>query len=267
MKTIFQYSSFRAYIRDLFDMEKASANNVTMAQYAKKFGLSGSALNLILFGKRNLTISNLNQVARALRLSKSEREYFEALVLSEQADHSETKSYYSDKLKAQKKDSKHSLMRVTDRQLLSSWYIPALLIYLIDFEKIQNFDDINYEKIAKKFSISKEEIKRLLLLFQKIGLLAVDPKAGVHIVFDRVSSQVHQKEFVRVAQLEASNRLNKEFENPEAFFRATVFSISKTEILRFRKDILELIDKYVSDDNSNNDERVLIQGVLSFFPL
>lgn len=267
MKTIFEYPSFRSYIRDLFAQEKLTAKNVTLAQYAKKFSLSASALNLILFGKRNLTVASTNQVARSLRLSKSEREYFEALVLWEQADHDETKSYYAGRLKSMRQQKNQARRRTSDKQLLTAWQIPALLIYLIDFERIKSFDAINYERISNKFSISASETKRLIDLFKKLGLLETDPKDGAHIVFDRVSSQSHQKEFYRATQNEILKRLDQEFPQTDTFFRATVFTISKSKIQQFRKDILQTLEEYISEDDSQSEDKVLLQGTMGFFPV
>jgi uncharacterized protein (TIGR02147 family) len=267
MKSIYEYRSFRTYIRDLFQDEKTSSKHLTLGHYAKQFGFSGPALNLILSGKRNLTVSNLHQVARALRLSKNEREYLEALVLWEQADHEETQAYYASKLKALRKERKNPQHRASDKQLLAGWHIPALLIYLIDFEKMRSFENINFEQIAAKFSISVQEVRRLISLFQKLGLLSIDSEEGAHIVFERVASQVQQKDFYRAAQTEILNRLDQEFANPDALFRATVFTISQKKISEFYKDLLQLLNDYIGDPESQSEDKVLLQGSFGFFPV
>lgn len=266
MKSIFEFESFSAYIQELFAEEKRFGKQVTHGAYAKKFGISGSALNLILARKRNLTVTNLNRIAHVLRLPRAEREFFEALVLRDQAEDRETRGYYASKLRMFRAQRQTRHLRVGDKQLLSNWLVPSLLIYLIDFEKVRMFEEIDFERVAARFGMATQEVERLVTLFEKHGLLAADSK-GLHIVFDRVTFQVPQKDYVRAVTAEMSRRLDKEFENILSIFRAAVFSIDREKIPEFHEELVRLIDKYITELSENDENRVLYQGVFGFFPI
>jgi hypothetical protein len=71
-----------------------------------------------------------------MKMTFTEREYFEALVLGEQAEVPEIRVYYRKRMRALVENSKLETVRVSGRGLLSDTVVPALLIYLIDIERV-----------------------------------------------------------------------------------------------------------------------------------
>ena len=267
MITLQSCATYRDFLRNQFEAERASVKSTTLSQYAKKFGLSGPSFHSILAGKRNLTVSNLHRVARALGLSANERDYFESLVLRDQAEDRETKNYYESKLKKFSRRKSIDRVRVNEKRLLSHWFVPALLIYLIDFEKVQSLEAIDYGRVAVKFNITPDDARRCVETFHRHGLLAISPSDKMHIVFDRVTTKLPQKEFVRAVLKECSSRLDENFSSAEAIFRAAVFTIDRHKISAFKSELLQLIDKHIEQLSTDISNHVLMQGCLGFYPI
>lgn len=270
MKPISEYASYREYLKDVFEEEKRTSKRVTLGQYAKKFGLSGPGLNLILSGARNLTIANLHQIARALNLPQPEREYFEALVFRDQATDRETRSYYSKRLASNSKKVAVRYVRMSDKRLVANWLVPALLIYLIDFSNVKtkkNLDEVDLEAIAKKFRMNSSQLSKIILQLQEQGLLSIDPSDNVHIAFEKVAFEYPQKEYVRAVTKELDLRLDESFDDEDTLFRALTFSINQSQLPSLRSDILGIFNDYMAKYNPTSEDGVLIQGLVGVFPV
>lgn len=270
MKTIRDYHSFRDFLKDVFLEEKNSSKRVTLNEYASKFGLSGPTLNMIFSGARNLTIGNLHEISRVLKFSTSDREYFEALVLKDQAEDKETKSYYSRRLKEISRKTKVKSIRVSDKRILSNWIVPALLIYLIDFENIksgENLKELDFNLIAKKFSLTPSEVQSFIRIFQQMEMLTIDKDDSVHIYFDKLTHHFPQKEYIKAVLTELAQRIDSDFENKQTLFRGLTFSIEKSQVSNLRRELLDVFEKYMAKNSENKDENIIIQALVGLFPV
>jgi uncharacterized protein (TIGR02147 family) len=267
MLSVLKYNSYRDYIREHLEHEKKSSPLANWTEYAKKFAMSAASLNLILSGKRNLTVANLNKIARVFRFSQHEHEYFEALVHRDQSDDPASRNYYNSKLRRLKGAKSTKRLRVADKVLLSGWFVPVLLIYLIDFEKARDLDSIDYKKLALRFNQPEKELQRLVMSFEKQGLLNIDPQDGIHIAFDRVASKLPQKEHVRSVFREMERCLDNQFASSDTFFRALVFTLERARVEEFKSDLMAVMDKYISAPAKEASESLLMQGCLGFYPV
>jgi uncharacterized protein (TIGR02147 family) len=270
MKTLFSYHSYRPYLRDTYENEKRVSKGLTLTVFAQRLGLSASTFNMVLAGTRNLTVGNLHLIARELNLSSREHEYFESLVLMEQADDPQTRQYYSRKLKTISKTARTKGLRVSDKRLLSSWLTPALLIYLIDIERInhpEKLATLDLEKLAKQFSLRPEQVRSLLSAIEDSGLLSVDAEEKVHIVFDKVNHHLPQKQYVQSVLAELARRIETEFESKQTLFRGYVFSVDREQLPGLKKELQDLFEKYMAKVSKKPEKNTLIQGLIGLFPI
>ncbi len=75
---IFEYSSYRDYLRDLYSYLKASRPYFSYRYFAAKAGFnSPNFLKLVIDGKRNLSSDSVKRFATALKLERDELAFFE----------------------------------------------------------------------------------------------------------------------------------------------------------------------------------------------
>lgn len=84
--------NYRTYLKRILDAKKVSNPQFSMRAMSLHLGLSHSALGLIINGKKNLSPEMALKIARKLKLSKQERDYFCALVQFETTKDPELKA-------------------------------------------------------------------------------------------------------------------------------------------------------------------------------
>ena len=100
MKSILSYSDYRNYLRDFYEKQKLEVSGYSYKKFSELAGIkSPNYLKLVIDGQRNLTIKNIHDFASVLKLSPQDLQFFEALVLYNQAETSKTKSYYKKRMK------------------------------------------------------------------------------------------------------------------------------------------------------------------------
>ncbi len=103
MPDLFRSMDYRAYLKDRYAAEKAKKRHFSHRYFARIAGLSSSGyLKMVMDGNRNLSPTSIAQFARALKLSKREAGYFEALVLFNQAKSDPERELYFERLSALK---------------------------------------------------------------------------------------------------------------------------------------------------------------------
>jgi uncharacterized protein (TIGR02147 family) len=129
MKDIFSYRDYRQALREYYKHEKL-ATGATYARFAKKAGLSSpNYLKLVMEGKRRLTTANIQAFAKAMDFNGIEIDYFEALVLENQAETPLEKRYYSRRIRSiQSTSRKNHFARKAPTQLIDGAIKTAILI-------------------------------------------------------------------------------------------------------------------------------------------
>lgn len=270
MKNIHKYLSYRQFLKDSFLAEKSSSRGVTLANYAKVFGLGASTFKMIMTGERNLTIANIHAIARAMKMYPAERDYFEALVLWEQSSNRDSKSYYSRRMKSLLTSKSLEHFKVSDRRLLFNSLAPVLLLYLIDIEgvgKEKRLEDINEQTVARKFNISLDEVRSTLIMFNELDLFAIDAEGKFHFAFEKVSHHLDEKKYVINEIEETAKRAEKEFADPNTFFRAFTLTMNVGDLPSLRADLMSLLDSYMAKTLSSDKTKVIEKVVISAFPV
>jgi uncharacterized protein (TIGR02147 family) len=262
MPDVTTYSNYRAYLRDVLAFEK-EASKATLASLGKLFGISAPALQMVLAGERNLSVHRVHKIARLLKLSPEETEYFEALVLKEQAEDSDEARYYEGKLLRLQNSNDITRLRISDPVLFSRWYIPALMLYLVE---VAQKDDVSTEKLAQLFSLPKEEMEQAFSELKKSGLLAVTAQGKFRIQADKISSTISQKRFLKSFLDECHKRVELEFRNPDSFFTSETITLSLTQFRNFVADHRSLVERYMAM-SAPTEERAVFQSGFFAFPV
>jgi len=123
---IFEYFDFRAFLRDAFAARKAENPVFSHRFIAQKagFGSSGTFAR-ILDGSRKLSMDAAVGLSRVFRLNRAEKEYFEHLVLHNQAEGEAERRFFLEKLATVRK-SRVQELRAHQMALFEDWRRIAL---------------------------------------------------------------------------------------------------------------------------------------------
>jgi len=134
---VVNYSDYRLFLRDFYTFKKSQNRHFSFRKFAALAEIkSSNYLMLVMNDNRNLLPDTARMVARAMRLSKNETEYFLTLVQMEKVEATEERERLS-RLKT------IALKRLLEKDLspskakyLSVWYYPVVreLAFLKDFK-------------------------------------------------------------------------------------------------------------------------------------
>lgn len=169
MESIFSYSDYRKYLADYFEEQKKDTTYFSHRYFAKKAGFSTSNfLHLVMVGKRNLTKQSLMRITLAMKLGKSESEYFENLVFFNQAGDIREKNLFYERLTAFRKSTFVQPINADQFEYYSNWHHPAV-------REIACFNQgrMDENEIAKTIrpKLTPREVKKSLDLLLRLGLL------------------------------------------------------------------------------------------------
>lgn len=160
---LMEHSNYRTFLKtELADRISRNAS-YSMRSFAQALSLSPSALCEVMKGSKNLSEEMALQIARKLRLSSKEQEYFRLMVLLDRAKKPEIKETALQKIRELNPQNTSYDLSIDLFKVISDWYHFAILacLDLKDFEP-------NSQNLSKKLGISTLDtdlaIDRLLRL-------------------------------------------------------------------------------------------------------
>lgn len=169
MPDIYSYLDYREYLKDYYT-EKKQANPVFSYQsFANKAGFkTKSFLKMVISGKKNLSDSSLDKVAKALKLDQKATSYFEDLVAFNQEKSLKIRNQLLEKLLTHRVSGVGKIIQQAQYEFYSEWHHNTIREIL----PTSNFDG-DYEKLGKSCHpvISAKEAKRSVDLLIKLGLV------------------------------------------------------------------------------------------------
>lgn len=125
--SIYEYTDYRAYLRDYYVAEKARRPAFSYRYFARRAGhTSPNFLKLVIEGKRNLGPASVTAFARALELDAEEASFFNDLVAYGQAKNDEGKTKALGRISAARNYRKAGRIEGDLFEYLSHWYLPAI---------------------------------------------------------------------------------------------------------------------------------------------
>ena len=126
MRPITDYLDYRIYLHDYYEEQKA-VSSFSWRAYAKLTGFSSSAyLKLVCDGKTRLSKVGTQKVAKALKLSKLQTEYFNNMVQYCDSEDILEKKAALKKLQNIAKNSKVRIVGSDACKYFESWWNPVL---------------------------------------------------------------------------------------------------------------------------------------------
>lgn len=268
MNQIFQYTSYRSFLKDFYE-EKKSGEGYTYRDFSKIAGMNSSSWLLHLIkGTKNLSNESTVKVSKALSLSGSEAEYFELLVHFTQAKNNDTKDYFYRKMLTCKKSLNMALISKEQYDYYTKWYHPVVRSLV---SKVKFGDDYGLLAAWLEPRITAAEAKASVALLAKLELIKKDEKGNwiqaepILSTGDEVMSlniANYHKQVLQLAEnvFDRSKREERDISALTLGISGEAFSRIKGRLQSFRKEIMEIAKE------SENPDRVF-QLNLQFFPV
>lgn len=166
---IFEYDNYRSFLRDSYLFSKAKMKHFSFRYFSRKAGFaSPNFLKLVIEGKRNLSVDSVDRFVLALKLSKTESEFFASLVKFNQARNGIERAESARQVICSKGFQRVYPLQQAEFSYYASWfYIPVReLVALKDFDE-------NPEWIARRLipPITPDEASVALRDLVALGLL------------------------------------------------------------------------------------------------
>ncbi len=185
MKTIFEYLDYRLYLKDYY-FEKKRMSKFSFREFSKMAGFSSPVfIKLVIEGKSNLRNSSIAKLSHALGLVKTERAFFENLVLFNQAKNIDGKMKYLEKLKKSTSTLKSYVLTDEHFEYFSQWY-HAVVKELLNAMEFSG----DYAGLAGTIypPVKVAEVEQSVRLLERLGLVKADEKGVLRATQQFVST-------------------------------------------------------------------------------
>jgi uncharacterized protein (TIGR02147 family) len=166
---IFEYESYRDYLKQLAADRCAKNPSYSMRAMASNLGLAPSTFSEVLSGKKNLSFDTASIIAQKLGLKSKEADYFCLLVQLEGTRDFEVKSRLQEKIKNLNSRRDFQILSVDRFKAIAEWYHLAILSAL----RLSHFDS-SVSNISRTFKISKIETEMAINRLLRLGLIERD---------------------------------------------------------------------------------------------
>jgi uncharacterized protein (TIGR02147 family) len=166
---IFQYTDFRAYLNDLFDLRKMRDPKFSHRFLAGRLGLANPSFILqVMKGRKNLSASTCFKLSEVLKHSPKEAEYFENMVGFLQAKNFKEKDRYYSRMLPLRRRFQEKPIEEWQYAYYSKWY-NIVIRELVT----QNGFDGNFKALAKRVSppVTETQARNSVALLLKLGLI------------------------------------------------------------------------------------------------
>ena len=264
-KSIFEYTDYRHYLSDYYQYQKETRKGFSYRYFLNKVGIkSPSFMKDVIEGKKNLSSVGIKKFSKALELSKRESEYFNNLVLFNQAKTSKKRQHYFLKLSGFQKRAEIHKVRKDKFEYFANWYNLAIREYIHSHKFYDNYEEMA-DAIEPKITVS--QAKKAIALLSKLGLITLGDD-GYYKVKDPLITFDPDLENIAAHNLhksmqEISARALDTVPKEERYFRTFIGSFSekafqkiRLELDNARKKIIDIIK-----EDGDNDKKVYHMGM------
>jgi uncharacterized protein (TIGR02147 family) len=269
MKSLYDYTNYRDYLRDLYLEKKEQQAGFSFRVLSRITGFSSpNFLKLVMEGKRNLSQVGARKICKGLKLEKNQTIFFKNLVLFNQAETTGEKQKFAEALLGVRAYRKaHPLSKAQFTYFANWYYIP-----IRELCSLRGFRE-DYPWMASQIvpPIQPQEAKRAVGELLKLGILKRNEKGRLELsalnitTGDEVtqSSVAHYHREMLQRASESIDRIQREHRDISGVAMGMSLSTAqkiKEKIQIFRSEIVDLVSK---DDDPNTVYQLNIQ----LFPL
>ncbi len=267
MQPIFEYLSYRIYLKEFYTARKKESPWFSYRYISKKVGIDPGYIVKIFQEKYHLAPKHIQKFCELCKLDAQESEYFECLVHFEKAKSQNQIREYFNKLLSFK-ELKSQQLTADQYEIYQKWHYSAIRS-LIDYYDFKG----DYKALGKKLSppISAKEARTAVGRLEKLNLIYCDDDGRFrltdHILtfgekWHTLAIHDYQREVMRLA----GESLDRHVKDDRDISSVTI-SIDrkdlpeiKEQVTHFRQSVL----KYICD---KKDENSVYQLNIQLYPL
>jgi len=266
---VFEYLDYRSFLKDMYAYRKQQDKYFSYRFFSGKAGFaSPNFLKLVIDGQRNLSHTSILKIAKGFAIKGSQRDFFENLVLMNQASEHEQRNHYYQKMMSISGYRKIHKIAKSQYEYFSKWYYPVIR-EIMRF----NIDDLSADQVARRLNpkITAAEAKSAITLLARLNFI----RKNAHGKWEQADKDIStgaevrslvitnfHKEMLRLAQ-NAIDHVPAEDRDISALtlsIKRENFSQLKSRIIAFRKELLELAGNDQEPDQA-------VQVNIQLFPL
>lgn len=269
MINVFEYLNYRQLLKDLYEENKKKQSSFSYRYIGQKVGFkSAGFFTNILQGKRNISHNIIFKFAELFKFNKKETEYFELLVLYDQADQHNQKKYYFEKLLSMRKSKVHEL---TSEQYMyfDKWHNVAIR-ELLNYFPFRG----DYQQLAKMVNppITPTEARKSVELLKKLGLIEEKEDHTYRVTNKSITTYpnvpilaVHN---FQLATMDLAKESIDRFPKDERSISTVTLSVSK-ETFKFIEEKLAIFRREIQNIVENDRHQIdrVYQFNFQVFPL
>ena len=191
MRSLFDYTDYRAYLRDLIRERRESGLPASNRWFAQKLGINSNAwLTYILQGKRNVSSRTGELLASLLKFGANEKRYFDALVRFNQAKSVDERNRWYREMEKSRRSGAARVVTSDQYEFYSVWYHSAIRS-LIDLHP--GFG--SFERLGSMLCppVTAAEAKKSVQLLERLGLIVADETGSYRLTDRTITTGTHEK--------------------------------------------------------------------------
>ncbi len=268
MIDVFTFSDYRLLLRALYEEKKAANSKFTFGFIAMKAGFtSRSFFTQVLQGKAKLSYAMIPRFAQTFQLNKRESDFFQHLVLFNQAKtDTEKRIHFKNLLHFRPFRIKNT--DAAQYRFYDKWYYSAIraLIGIVPFQN-------DYEALAKKLvpAISAAEARKAVELLDSLGMIRKNALGHFELVENFISTGSEARSLsianFQKATMDLSKGALDRFPREDRDSHTLTLAVSKAgyQAIRertavYRKEMMEIAAQ-------DQKENIVYQVNIHIFPL
>lgn len=268
--SIFEYSDYRVLLAERFKFLQ-TAEGMSYRKFSAQAGFaSPNFLQLVISGKRNLSIESCRKVAMGLKLNSREANFFELLVLANQSTIIHEKKRLTEKLIKLKTAILPRKGNIANYDYYKFWYnIPIREAFLV-----LGVANKKPEEIAAVFctKLSKKEVKEAIKLLLALNFLQKDAKGKITIATEEI---LKTSDFIlssliasfHIQMLELAKKSILENHREEREIGGVTIALSQDGFAKVRELIKEFKAKALAIAENDKNKSDVYQVGFQLFPL
>ncbi len=268
MFNIFNYTDFRKALSDFYEIEKGERPQISHRYIAQKVGFKSSGFfSQIIKGQSNISQDYILGFSKFMKLKKKESEYFETLVLFNQAKTHNMKKHYFEKLRTFSQ-AKVKFVDSAQYEYYDKWYNAAIR-EVLDYYPFKD----DYKNLSRMIlpPITPDEVKRSIALLEELGLITRNEQ-GYYIKSDSLISSGYEAHSLEINNFvlstlklagESLDRIKREDRN----LSCLTLSIPKEKYPAIIEELRAFRRKLMEFANGEADADTVYQLNYQIFPL
>ncbi len=265
---IFKYDDYRKIILDLIKLRQKEKKTFSYRWFSQKAGFtSPNILNLVVKGKRHLSLESAEKVIEVFHLKKNEGDFFKTLLQFQKSKNLSEKEFFARELIKFKKYQEQYPISKTQLNYYSDWFnIPIREVFTLK----------NSPKSTQQISelliptVNQVDVEKSLLNLEKLGL--IEKQKSQYILNEESISTgnkfasfgvvTYHKKMMQIAA-EALDR----FTAQEREISSVTIALSEEKFTVLKKMIEDFRDQLMNLSKEDSEKERIYQMNFQLFPL